>query len=77
MNRLESRHWVFIGLFVVVVASMLVPVDVGVTVSPDTQRMFDYIDSLPAGSVVMIGRGTNSSPKSPSISMPPCWTAHS
>lgn len=54
MSRFESRHWVFLGLFIVVAGSMLVPVDVGVTVSPDTQRMFDYIDSLPPGSVVMI-----------------------
>lgn len=54
MNRLESRHGVFVGLFVVVVASMLIPLDVGVTVSADTQNMFNYIDSLSPGSVVMI-----------------------
>ena len=54
MNRLESRHWVFIGLFVVIVVSMLLPIDVGVTVSDDTQAMFTYLDSLPAGSVLIV-----------------------
>lgn len=54
MNRLESRHWVFIGLFVVIVISMLLPIEVGVTVSEDSQAMYDYIDSLPAGSVLIM-----------------------
>lgn len=51
---MESRHWVFLGLFVVIVVSMLLPIDVGVAVSEDTQAMFDYLDSLPAGSTLIV-----------------------
>lgn len=54
MKRLESRHWVFIGLFLVVLLSMLLQVDLGVEVSSDTTRLFDYIDNLPPGSTIMI-----------------------
>ncbi|MCB2229120.1 hypothetical protein KQH82_00255 [bacterium] len=54
MKRLESRHWVFIGLFLVVLLSMLLQVDLGVEVSSDTTRLFDYIENLPPGSTIMI-----------------------
>jgi hypothetical protein len=54
MNRLESRHWVFLGLFVVIVVSMLLPIEVGVTVSEDTRAMFDYLESLPPGTTLII-----------------------
>ena len=54
MKRLESRHWVFLGLFVVVLVSMLLQINMGVTVSADTQKMYDYIESLPPGSTLMI-----------------------
>lgn len=54
MKRLESRHWVFIGLFLVVLFSMLLQVNLGVEVSGDTQRLFDYVESLPPGSTIMV-----------------------
>lgn len=54
MTDLRIRRWIFLGLAVIVVLTMLVPVTTKVTVSPYTQRMYDYIDSLPAHSVVMV-----------------------
>ena len=54
MNKLHGRHWAFIGLFATVTALMLTNLQFTITVSPDTQKMFDYIDSLPAGSTVIV-----------------------
>jgi hypothetical protein len=53
MKRLEPRHWAFLGLFVVVLATMLLGFRPSMGISPDTQKMFNYIDSLPSGSIVM------------------------
>lgn len=52
--KLHSRHYAFIGLWVVVVLAMLLTGGGEVSVSPDTQAMFDYIDSLPRGSLLMV-----------------------
>jgi hypothetical protein len=52
--KLDSRHYCFLGLAIVVVAAMLPkarPVD---RVSNETLRMFEYIDTLPQGSVLMV-----------------------
>jgi hypothetical protein len=54
MSDLTTRRWVFLGLAVVVIIAMLIPVSTEVTVSPYTQRMYDYIDSLPQHSVIMV-----------------------
>jgi hypothetical protein len=54
MKKLESRHYVFLGLFVVIVVSMLINIKLDIRISPETQKMYDYIDSLPAGSVLMV-----------------------
>ena len=54
MIKLESRHYVFLGLFVVIVAAMLINVRLDIKVSAETQKMYDYIDSLPKGSVLMV-----------------------
>jgi hypothetical protein len=51
--RLEPRHWTFIGLLVVVFGAMLLGIQPKVTISDDSQRMYNYIDSLPAGSVLI------------------------
>lgn len=51
--KLESRHWTFLGLLIVVVGAMLLGIRPNVTISDDTQRMFEYIDSLPEGSVLI------------------------
>lgn len=52
--QLVSRHWVFLGLFVVVVLAMLIDVETDIVVSSETQTMYDYIDSLPEGSILLI-----------------------
>lgn len=52
--KLQARHYTFIGLAVVVVAAMLVGYQPDVKPSPDTIRMYDYIESIPRGSVIMI-----------------------
>jgi hypothetical protein len=54
MKRLASRHWAFLGLFIVVLVTMLLNLRPDVQVSSETKRMFDYIDSLPAGSALLI-----------------------
>ena len=54
MSRLHARHLVFLGLFLVVGITMALNISVDVNVSPYTQKMFDYIDSLPEGSVIMM-----------------------
>lgn len=54
MIKLESRHYVFAGLFVLIVVAMLINVRLDITVSDETQKMYDYIDSLPEGSVLMV-----------------------
>lgn len=54
MIKLESRHYVFLGLFVVILMTMLINVRMDIKVSPETQKMYDYIDSLPEGSVLMV-----------------------
>jgi hypothetical protein len=54
VSRLEARHWVFLGLFLVVLVSMVLQVDLGVTVSDDSRRMHDYLESLPPGSTLLM-----------------------
>ena len=52
--RLHARHYTFIGLAVVVIVTMLLNVRPSVQASPDTLKMFAELDSLPAGSVLMV-----------------------
>lgn len=52
--KLHARHYNFIGLFLVVVISMLLNVNVDVEPTAETHKMYDYIDSLPEGSVLLI-----------------------
>jgi hypothetical protein len=52
--KLDSRHYCFLGLALVVIAAMLPkarPVD---RISNETRRMFEYIDTLPPGSVLLV-----------------------
>ena len=53
MKNMLPRHFVFLGLFVVVAVSMALNIKIDVRVSPYTQQMYDYIESLPEGSVLM------------------------
>lgn len=54
MNRLESRHWVFLGLFLTITIAMLTDISLDVSVSNQTDRMYNFIDSLPTGSVLIV-----------------------
>lgn len=52
--KLETRHLAFLGLFLALTVAMLLPTHPSVTISPGTQRLYEYIDSLPAGSTLMV-----------------------
>lgn len=52
--NLVGRHYAFIGLALVVVTAMAVNIKPDQTVSDETQKMFNYIDSLPPGSILMV-----------------------
>jgi len=52
--KLAARHYTFIGLFLVVAVAMSFPTDSEVTISTDTQGMFNFIDSLPEGSIILV-----------------------
>jgi hypothetical protein len=54
MKKLESRHWAFIGLAVVVIGTMLLNIEPEIEISPEAQRMHSFIDSLPPGSILMV-----------------------
>jgi len=54
MKNFQSRHLVFLGLFVLIAVVMLIGGGSEVKVSPQTQKMYDFLDSLPRGSVVMV-----------------------
>lgn len=52
--KLGSRHYCFLGLAVVVVAAMLIDFRPVLRVSAETRRMFEYLDTLPAGSTLLV-----------------------
>lgn len=52
--KLHSRHYAFIGLAVVIVVSMAIGFKPKVTPSLETRKMYDYIESLPEGSVLVV-----------------------
>lgn len=52
--KLGTRHYTFAGLALVVVVTMLLGIKPPVDISPDTQKMFNYIDSLPRGSTLIV-----------------------
>ena len=54
MKKIEARHLTFLGLFVVVTVTMLLNVKLDMKPSPYTQSMYDYIESLPEGSVLIV-----------------------
>ena len=54
MKPFESRHWIFLGLLIVVVATMLMNISTKVTPAQDTRKLYRIVDSLPAGSSIMI-----------------------
>ena len=54
MKALNARHWIFLGLLVVVVAAMLLNISISVPPSADTKKLYRFIDSLPSGSTIMV-----------------------
>ena len=54
MKALQARHWVFIGLFVCIGVAMASGIRINVEVSPETQRMYDYMETLPEGSTLIV-----------------------
>jgi hypothetical protein len=54
MTSPATRHWIFLGLLVVVVVSMSLNLRTKVTPTEETLKLYRIIDSLPAGSIVMI-----------------------
>ena len=54
MKAMHARHWVFLGLFLSIGIAMASGIRIDVEVSPETQRMYDYIESLPNGSTLIV-----------------------
>ncbi len=54
MKRLEPRHWIFVGLFVAIGCTMLLKIPLEIPITDQTQKMYDYIESLPEGSPLII-----------------------
>ncbi len=52
--QLLPRHFVFLGLFILIGITMALDIDVDVDVSPYTEDMYAYIDSIPEGSTLII-----------------------
>ncbi|MBI5266374.1 MAG: hypothetical protein HY851_03995, partial [candidate division Zixibacteria bacterium] len=50
MKSIVARHWIFLGLLVVVVVTILLNLTTKVTPSEETRKLYRIIDSLPAGS---------------------------
>jgi hypothetical protein len=54
MTKMEPRHWTFIGLFLTITITMLIRLRPDIPTSPPTQKMYDFVESLPSGSIVMV-----------------------
>jgi hypothetical protein len=50
----STRHLIFAGLFVLIAIVMVSGIRLDTAASPETQRMYDYIDGLPPGSVLIV-----------------------
>ncbi len=49
-----DRRWVFLFLIIVCVFAYVVPFDVPIMVEPESQKIYDFIDDLEPGSIVLI-----------------------
>jgi len=54
MKSIQPRHWTFLGLFVLIAVVMSLGYRPKVEVSDQTQRLYNFIDSLPAGTNLMV-----------------------
>lgn len=52
--RLETRHWIFAGLFALIGLTMASGIRLSTPISAQTKKMYDYIESLPPGSVLLV-----------------------
>ncbi|MFH1686688.1 MAG: hypothetical protein ABIE70_04110 [bacterium] len=50
----RTRHWVFLGLFLVIGVTMASGVRIATGTSPQTERMFNFIGELPPGSILLV-----------------------
>lgn len=51
---MNARHATFLGLFLIILIAMLSGLRPEVPVSAETRKLFDYIDSLPPGSTLVV-----------------------
>lgn len=49
-----DRRWVFLFLIIVCVITYAIPFSIPILVEPEVARIFNFIDTLPPGSVVMV-----------------------
>lgn len=49
-----DRRWVFLFLIIVCVITYVVPFNVPILVEPESQRIYDFIENLEPGSVVLV-----------------------
>lgn len=54
MKSIEPRHWIFIGLFLLMAVVMSLDIRPEVEVSAQTQKLYNFIDSLPPGTNLML-----------------------
>lgn len=50
-----DRRWLFLIVFVIVFGILIHPIGLPIVVGPDVQKAYDYVQGLPAGSVVWLG----------------------
>lgn len=50
-----DRRWIFLMVFILVAIVVIFPLGLPVRVTPMTQKIYDYIEQLPAGSVLWLG----------------------
>ncbi len=53
-GKVNARHLIFAGLFVLIAVAMVSGIRLETRVSSETQRMYNYIESLPPGSVLLV-----------------------
>jgi hypothetical protein len=49
-----DRRWVFLLLVIVCVAAFYIPFEVPIITEPETEKIYDFIDSLPEGDIVFV-----------------------
>jgi hypothetical protein len=54
MTSAKTRWIIFAALFIVVVLSYTITISLDVEASPEVKKTFEYIDSLPSGSVIIV-----------------------